>query len=176
MKFLNDAIMKFLNKDLIPKSIVCWQEDYFRQYFVNDLAAGISIGIISLPLALAFAIASRVFSEKGLFTTIVAGFLISLLEESRVQIGGPTRAFVVHLLRLNNVPLIDETGINTIKKLCLKCRKKGINFLISDLQSKQYDLFRQSSLLKVIDENHIFDSVEAAIAYAKPEFSREKLS
>lgn len=82
-------------RDLIPKSIVCLREGYSRDSFIHDLFAGISVGVIALPLALAFAIASGVAPEKGLITAIVAGFLISLLGGSRVQIGGPTGAFVV---------------------------------------------------------------------------------
>lgn len=87
--------MQFKYKDFIPKSIVCFREGYSREYFFNDLFAGISVGVIALPLALAFAIGSGVTPEKGLFTAIVAGFLISLLGGSRVQIAGPTGAFVV---------------------------------------------------------------------------------
>lgn len=87
--------MQFRFKDFIPKSYVCLKEGYSRAYFINDLFAGVSVGIIALPLALAFAIASGVPPEKGLFTAIAAGFLISLLGGSRVQIGGPTGAFVV---------------------------------------------------------------------------------
>lgn len=87
--------MKYYYKDFIPKSFTCFQEGYSRKYFINDLVAGIGVGIISLPLALAFAIASGVSPEKGLFTAIIAGFIISLLGGSRVQIGGPTGAFVI---------------------------------------------------------------------------------
>jgi SulP family sulfate permease len=82
-------------KDFVPKSVVCLREGYSKKYFLDDLFAGVSVGIIALPLALAFAIASGVSPEKGLFTAIIAGFLISLLGGSRVQIGGPTGAFVV---------------------------------------------------------------------------------
>lgn len=82
-------------QDFIPKSIICFREGYNRQYFFSDLFAGISVGVIALPLALAFAIGSGVTPERGLFTAIVAGFLISFLGGSRVQIGGPTGAFVV---------------------------------------------------------------------------------
>lgn len=71
------------------------QEGYSWNVFSHDLFAGMSVGVIALPLALAFAIASGVPPEKGLFTAIVAGFLISFLGGSRVQIGGPTGAFVV---------------------------------------------------------------------------------
>ena len=70
-------------------------KNYTRKQFFSDLIAGVIVGIVALPLAIAFAIASGVSPEKGLFTAIVAGFLISALGGSRVQIGGPTGAFVV---------------------------------------------------------------------------------
>ena len=68
---------------------------YDKQTFVSDLMAGIIVGIVALPLAIAFGIASGVSPEKGIITAIIAGFLISLLGGSRVQIGGPTGAFIV---------------------------------------------------------------------------------
>jgi SulP family sulfate permease len=81
--------------DFLPKSIVCFREGYTRDGVMRDVVAGIVVGVVALPLALAFAIASGVPPERGLYTAIVAGFLISLLGGSRVQIGGPTGAFVV---------------------------------------------------------------------------------
>jgi SulP family sulfate permease len=77
-----------------PRWVDCLAE-YSGAAFGRDLTAGVTVGIISLPLAMAFAIASGVKPEAGLFTAIVAGFLISALGGSRVQIGGPTGAFVV---------------------------------------------------------------------------------
>ncbi|HEX3068865.1 MAG TPA: sulfate permease, partial [Thermoanaerobaculia bacterium] len=79
----------------IPKSIVCFREGYTRERLFRDLLAGVVVGIVALPLALAFAIASGVPPERGLYTAVIAGFLISALGGSRVQIGGPTGAFVV---------------------------------------------------------------------------------
>ena len=79
----------------VPKSIVCFREGYTRDAVMRDLIAGVVVGIVALPLALAFAIASGVPPERGLYTAIIAGFLISALGGSRVQIGGPTGAFVV---------------------------------------------------------------------------------
>jgi sulfate permease, SulP family len=78
----------------VPKSIVCLK-DYSRGQFSKDLVAGMVVGVVALPLAMAFAIGSGVPPERGIFTAIVAGFLISALGGSRVQIGGPTGAFVV---------------------------------------------------------------------------------
>lgn len=69
--------------------------EYNLKIFYQDLFAGITVGIVALPLALAFAIASGVPPEKGIYTAVVAGFLISFLGGSRLQIGGPTGAFVV---------------------------------------------------------------------------------
>jgi len=79
---------------LIPK-LVTTLKDYTRAQFGRDLTAGVIVGIVALPLAIAFAIASGLTPERGLYTAIIAGFLISALGGSRVQIGGPTGAFVV---------------------------------------------------------------------------------
>lgn len=68
---------------------------YNKEHFIKDLVAGIVVGIVALPLAIAFAIASGVSPEKGLYTAIIAGFIISAFGGSRVQIGGPTGAFIV---------------------------------------------------------------------------------
>lgn len=82
-------------REFIPKSHRCLTKGYKFSTFKKDLVAGVTVGIIALPLAMAFAIASGVSPERGLYTAIVAGFLISALGGSRVQIGGPTGAFVV---------------------------------------------------------------------------------
>ena len=79
---------------LAPK-LVTTLKGYTRAQFTTDLTAGIIVGVVALPLAIAFAIASGVTPDRGLWTAIVAGFLISALGGSRVQIGGPTGAFVV---------------------------------------------------------------------------------
>ncbi|HEY1921957.1 MAG TPA: sulfate permease [Tepidisphaeraceae bacterium] len=78
----------------MPKTVVCLREGYGRKFFFSDLGAGITVAIIALPLSLALAIGSGVRPEQGLFTAIIAGFLISLLGGSRVQIGGPAGAFM----------------------------------------------------------------------------------
>src|SRR5438034_11454416 len=77
-----------------PK-LVTTLKGYTREQFFADVVAGVIVGIVALPLAIAFAIASGVSPERGLLTAIVAGFLISALGGSRVQIGGPTGAFLV---------------------------------------------------------------------------------
>jgi len=79
---------------LLPKLVTTLQ-DYDRRQFMADVTAGVIVGIVALPLAIAFAIASGVTPDRGLWTAIIAGFLISALGGSRVQIGGPTGAFIV---------------------------------------------------------------------------------
>jgi sulfate permease, SulP family len=79
---------------LVPK-LLTTLKTYDRAQLVADLTAGLVVGIVALPLAIAFAIASGVTPERGLYTAVIAGFLISALGGSRVQIGGPTGAFVV---------------------------------------------------------------------------------
>ena len=78
----------------LPKSVLCLK-DYNRQTFYADLAAGVTVGLVALPLAMAFAIASGLTPQAGIYCAVVTGFLISLLGGSKVQIGGPTGAFVV---------------------------------------------------------------------------------
>jgi sulfate permease, SulP family len=70
-------------------------QGYTRQRLISDMGAGLTVGVVALPLAMAFAIASGLKPEAGLFTAIIAGFLISALGGSRVQIGGPAGAFIV---------------------------------------------------------------------------------
>jgi SulP family sulfate permease len=77
-----------------PRLVDCLR-GYDRTHFLRDIAAGVTVGVVALPLAMAFAIASGVKPEQGIFTAIIAGFLISALGGSRVQIGGPAGAFVV---------------------------------------------------------------------------------
>jgi SulP family sulfate permease len=81
-------------RTFVPK-LATTLEHYSREQLVRDLTAGVIVGIVALPLSIAFAIASGVTPDRGLYTAIVAGFVISALGGSRVQIGGPTGAFVV---------------------------------------------------------------------------------
>ena len=78
----------------LPRSVTALR-GYTARRFSHDLASGITVGLVALPLAMAFGIASGVTPQAGLYTAVVAGFLISALGGSRVQIGGPTGAFVV---------------------------------------------------------------------------------
>jgi SulP family sulfate permease len=87
---------------------------YDRRQFIADLSAGVIVGVVALPLAIAFGIASGVSPEKGLITAVIAGFLISALGGSRVSIGGPTGAFVVIVAGIIEKYGIDGLTIATI--------------------------------------------------------------
>src|SRR5437868_3698265 len=86
--------MTFEIEDWLPKSVI-FLRNYDRHKFVSDAIAGVTVGLVALPLAMAFAIASGVPPQAGLYCAVVAGFLISALGGSSTQIGGPTGAFVV---------------------------------------------------------------------------------
>ena len=90
-----------------PKLFSLLRNGVSRKQITSDVLAGIVVGIVALPLAIAFAVASGVSPEKGLITAVVAGFLISLLGGSRVQIGGPTGAFIVIVYGI-----VQQYGIN----------------------------------------------------------------
>jgi len=98
---------------LVPK-LATTLRDYSRRQFVSDLTAGLIVGVVAIPLAIAFAIASGLTPQRGLYTTIVAGLLISVLGGSRVQIGGPTGAFVVIVFGIVQKYGIDGLTIATI--------------------------------------------------------------
>jgi SulP family sulfate permease len=84
-----------MHRRLEPKLLALLREGYTRKQFFSDLAAGLTVGVVALPLAIAFAIASGVKPEQGLYTAIIAGFVIAVLGGSRAQISGPTGAFIV---------------------------------------------------------------------------------
>src|SRR5262245_48823752 len=84
-----------MHSRLEPKLITILREGYTRKQFTADLVAGVIVGIVALPLAIAFAIASGVKPEQGLYTAIIAGLVIGALGGSRAQISGPTGAFIV---------------------------------------------------------------------------------
>jgi len=84
-----------MRAEFTPKLVTTIRDGISSRQLTQDLMAGVIVGVVALPLAIAFAIASGVKPEQGLYTAIVAGLLISLLSGSRVQIGGPTGAFIV---------------------------------------------------------------------------------
>ena len=105
------CIIKRMNmKGLTPRIVSCLN-GYTKDTFMKDLMAGIIVGIVALPLAIAFGIASGVTPEKGIITAIVAGFIISLLGGTKVQIGGPTGAFIVIIYGIVNNPEYGLQGL-----------------------------------------------------------------
>lgn len=108
--------MLIINGDdilLVPKLITCIK-DYNKQQFLKDLSSGIIVAIIALPLSIALAIASGVSPEKGLYTAIIGGFIVSFLGGSKVQIGGPTGAFVIIVYGIIEKYGLDGLIISTI--------------------------------------------------------------
>lgn len=116
-----------------PKFFSLLKAGISRKQVSQDLMAGIIVGIVALPLAIAFAVASGVSPEKGLITAVIAGFLISFLGGSRVQIGGPTGAFIVIVYGI-----VQEYGIDG---LIISTMLAGV-FLLG------FGLLRLGSLLK----------------------------
>ena len=118
-----------------PELFTVLKQGYTKQQFTKDLFAGIIVGIVALPLAIAFAVASGVSPEKGLITAIIAGFIISFLGGSRVQIGGPTGAFIVIVFGVLSEYGMDGLIISTIMA--------GIMLIL-------FGILRLGSLLKFI--------------------------
>ena len=103
----------FLNDNWLPKSVLCLRT-YDRHKFLLDLIAGITVGLVALPLAMAFAIASGLTPQAGIYCAVVTGFLISALGGSKTQIGGPTGAFVVVVAGIVAVHGVDGLFMCTV--------------------------------------------------------------
>src|SRR5438477_1390143 len=97
----------------LPKSVICLR-DYTAQKFLHDLIAGVTVGLVALPLAMAFAIASGLTPQAGIYCAMVTGFLISALGGSKTQIGGPTGAFVVVVAGIVAVHGVDGLFMCTV--------------------------------------------------------------
>ncbi|MGP0020585.1 MAG: SulP family inorganic anion transporter [Candidatus Sulfotelmatobacter sp.] len=102
-----------LNENWLPKSVLCLR-DYNRHKFLLDLIAGVTVGLVALPLAMAFAIASGLTPQAGIYCAIVTGFLVSALGGSKMQIGGPTGAFVVVVAGIVAVHGVDGLFMCTV--------------------------------------------------------------
>ncbi len=103
-----------MNRIFKPKLYSLLKAGITRKQVQSDILAGLVVGIVALPLSIAFAIASGVSPEKGIVTAIIAGFLISLLGGSRVQIGGPTGAFIIVISAIVGKYGLDGLMISTI--------------------------------------------------------------
>lgn len=103
----------FLNENWLPKSVLLLRS-YDRHKFLLDVIAGITVGLVALPLAMAFAIASGLTPQAGIYCAIVTGFLISALGGSKTQIGGPTGAFVVVVAGIVAVHGVDGLFMCTV--------------------------------------------------------------
>ena len=103
----------FLSENWFPKSVLCIRT-YNRRKFLLDILAGITVGLVALPLAMAFAIASGLTPQAGIYCAIVTGFLISALGGSKTQIGGPTGAFVVVVAGIVAVHGVDGLFMCTV--------------------------------------------------------------
>jgi len=103
-----------MNSIFKPKLYVVFKQGYNWQLFQKDLYAGIIVGIVALPVAIAFAVASGVSPEKGLITAVFAGFIVSVLGGSRFQINGPTGAFIVIVYGIVQKFGLDGLMISTI--------------------------------------------------------------
>jgi SulP family sulfate permease len=97
----------------LPKSVLCLR-DYDRHKFLLDVIAGITVGLVALPLAMAFSIASGLTPQAGIYCAIVTGFLVSALGGSKTQIGGPTGAFVVVVAGIVAVHGVDGLFMITV--------------------------------------------------------------
>ena len=115
-----------------PKSLLLLRH-YSRGAFVADLVAGVTVGLVALPLAMAFAISSGLTPQAGIYCAVVSGFLISALGGSRFQIGGPTGAFVVVVAGIVSTYGLDGLFMCTMMAGVMLVAALFTNFAISGM-------------------------------------------
>src|SRR6202795_5408853 len=103
----------FLDDGWLPKSVLCLR-DYTRHKFLLDMIAGVTVGLVPLPLAMPFAIASGLTPQAGIYCAIVTAFVVSILGGSKTQIAGPTGAFVVVIAGIVVVNGVDGLFMCTV--------------------------------------------------------------
>src|SRR6187551_2390311 len=108
------SYMRPLTAVPLPKLVDSLRRGYSSEALLNDLVAGVTVGLVALPLAMAFAIASGLPPQNGLYCAVIAGFTISALGGSRTQIGGPTGAFVVVVAGIVSVYGLDGLFMCTL--------------------------------------------------------------
>src|SRR6185312_6987456 len=110
---MSSRVVSFVDDRWLPKSVLCLR-DYNLNKFLKDVIAGITVGLVALPLAMAFSIASGLTPQAGIYCAIVTGFLVSALGGSKTQIGGPTGAFVVVVAGIVAVHGVDGLFMCTV--------------------------------------------------------------
>ena len=113
IEFMSAVLSSAWGDRWLPKSVLCLRE-YNLNKFLHDVIAGITVGLVALPLAMAFAIASGLTPQAGIYCAVVTGFLISALGGSKTQIGGPTGAFVVVIAGIVAVRGLDGLFMCTV--------------------------------------------------------------
>jgi SulP family sulfate permease len=113
IEFMSGILSSAWGDRWLPKSVLCLRE-YNLNKFLHDVIAGITVGLVALPLAMAFAIASGLTPQAGIYCAVVTGFLISALGGSKTQIGGPTGAFVVVIAGIVAVHGLDGLFMCTV--------------------------------------------------------------
>ena len=153
-----------------PKSVQALRV-YDRATFLADLVAGITVGLVALPLAMAFSIASGLPPQSGIYCAIVTGFLISLLGGSRCQIGGPTGAFVVVVAGIvanHGVPgLFMATPPGFWPFRTSPRHDRGRTLLFCGAREQPRRLMAQARFAEIVGRENICDSVMDALARAK---------
>lgn len=170
----------------LPKTFTVLR-GYDRRQFLADLQAGVVVGIVAIPLALAFAIASGVAPEKGLVTAVVGGFLISLLGGPDgveiYEVNGPfffgaadkikdvlhvvarkPKAFV---LRMRNVPAMDASGMRVLDDLYASFTHQGIVFLIAGIHAQPLHALDKAGRLDRYGRQNFVADLDAALARAR---------
>ena len=148
-------------KDLKP-IIFDTMKGYDKKQLVSDVVAGIIVAIIALPLSIALALASGVGPEQGIYTAIIAGFVIALFGGSHVQISGPTAAFATIV-----AGIVAENGMEGLVQLYERCKRRGVKLVLSHVNEHPRATMEKAGFVELVGEENFCENIDAAIARAK---------
>ena len=148
-----------LQIDFRPKLLTALRT-YSKEKFAGDLMAGIIVGIVALPLAIAFGIASGVSPEKGLVTAII-------VLTPRVSKRVPGSLATIRIIRMRKVPFMDSTGLHNLESLCRLSRREGITVVLSGVNDNVRAMLIRSGMDARLGADNICSNIQEALARAR---------
>ena len=136
-----------MSKDKLKPMLFSTLKHYDGKQFGKDVVSGVIVAIIALPLSIALALASGVGPEEGLYTAIVAGFIISFLGGSRVQIAGPT-------------------AMHSLEQFYERCRERNITLVFSHVNEQPMNTMKKDGFFEKVGEENFRPHIDDAIAWA----------
>lgn len=176
--------MQYSIKEVFAPKLFDTLRRYSRAQFGQDALAGVIVGIVAIPLAIAFGISSGVGPTEGLITAIIAGLLISIFGGSKVQIGGPYffgianrfdeimlhvsgKEYPIRIIRMRKVPFVDSTAMHNLATLIERSHKEGITIILSGVKTHVLHQLQTGGIEQMMNPDNICPNIHVALKRAE---------